>query len=213
MATQWNFAGNIKGPQGTPGDEGPAGVSITGAEVNTSGDLVLTLSTGGTINAGRARGEPGGGIDFESSVATPGDLPATAPYGEARYAQSDGHLYVFEADGGGPGVDGWTDVGPIRGEVGATGGTGADGADGVSVTGAAIDGTGHLILTLSAGGPIDAGVARGATGADGADGATGPAGANGATIVPYNGTPPAATPYPVNSVAIDPNSGDVLVAV
>lgn len=41
---------------------------------------------------------------------------------------------------------------------------GVDGADGFSVTGASINSSGRLILTLSAGGPIDAGVAKGADG-------------------------------------------------
>lgn len=213
MATQWNLAGNLKGPQGDDGPEGDPGVSVTDAEINGSGDLIITLSTGGEINAGRAQGLPGGGIDFESSVPTIGDLPATAPYGEARFVVADGHLYVFEADGGGEGVDGWTDVGPIRGEVGDTGPSGADGADGVSVTGAAINGAGHLILTLSSGGPIDAGVAQGAKGDTGDAGAPGDDGADGATIVWYSTTPPAAAPYPVDSLAFDPATGDVLRAV
>jgi hypothetical protein len=216
MATQWNYAGNLKGPQGDDGPQGVPGddgVSVTAATINSSGDLILTLSTGAEVNAGRAKGEPGGGIDFESSVPTVADLPATAPYGEARYVQADGHLYVFEADGGGEGVDGWTDVGPIKGEIGATGpagADGADGADGVSVTGASIDTSGHLILTLSSGGPIDAGVAKGAKGDTGDAGADG---ADGATIAWYDTTPPAPGPYPVNSLAFDPVSGDVLRAV
>ena len=41
--------------------------------------------------------------------------------------------------------------------AGATGQAGADGNDGVSVTGATIDGSNHLILTLSDGNTIDAG--------------------------------------------------------
>jgi hypothetical protein len=213
MATQWNLAGNLKGPQGDPGGQGDPGVSVTDVEINGSGDLIITLSNAQQVNAGRAKGEPGGGIDFESSVATVGDLPATAPYGEARYVRANGHLYVFEADGGGEGVDGWTDVGPIKGETGDTGPAGANGADGVSVTGASIDSAGHLIITLSAGGPIDAGVARGAKGDTGAPGADGADGADGATIAWYSGTAPNPAPYPVNSLAFDPATGDVLRAV
>jgi hypothetical protein len=209
MATNWIARGSLKGPKG---DVGAQGVSITGATVNGSGDLIVTLSTGGQVNAGHVQGAPGGGIDFESSVATVGALPATAPYGEARYVTGDGHLYVFEADGGGVGVDGWTDVGPIRGETGATG---PAGANGVSVTGAAIDGAGHLIITLSQGGPIDAGVAKGA---DGAAGATGPAGTDGAPGTPgtkvfaYDTTPPAVGTVRVGDLAIGAN-GDLLEAI
>ena len=203
MATGWIQRGNLRGPTGPAGD---AGTSITAAAVNGSGDLIITLSTGGEINAGHVVGAPGGGIDFETSVATVGDLPATAPYGEARYVLADGHLYVYEENGAGGGVDGWTDVGPIRGE---TGSTGPAGANGVSVTGAAIDGSGHLIITLSSGGPLDAGVARGPAGD------AGPAGTNGAPgtqVLVYTTTPPAVGPLPVGSLAIGAN-GDLLEAV
>lgn len=51
--------------------------------------------------------------------------------------------------------------------------TGADGRDGVSVTGATIDTSGHLILTLSSGSSIDCGVAVGRPGADGQQGERG----------------------------------------
>lgn len=215
MATNWIARGSLKGPQG---DAGAPGVSITDADVNGSGDLIITLSNAGQINAGHVQGAAGGGIDFESSVATVGDLPATTAYGEARYVRDDGHLYVFEADGGGVGVDGWTDVGPIRGEVGATGpagaagADGADGADGVSVTGAAIDGAGHLIVTLSQGAPVDAGVARGAAGATGPAGADGSDGADGMSPILYDTTPPAAAGYRVGQIAIGAN-GDLLEAI
>ena len=209
MATNWVARGNLKGPQGDPGTTGDPGTSVTNAVINESGDLILTLSTGGEVNAGRARGEPGGGIDFETSVATTGDLPTTDPYGTARYVQADGHLYVWEADGGGAGVDGWTDVGPIRGETGATGPSGADGDDGVSVTGAAIDGAGHLILTLSSGGPIDAGVAKGA---DGAKGDPGDPGAPGTKVYAYDTTPPTIGTVAVGDLAIGAN-GDLLEAI
>lgn len=202
MATSWLARGNLKGPQGDPGTQG---TSVTNATINESGDLILTLSTGGEINAGQARGAAGGGIDFETSVATVGDLPATAPYGEARYVQSDGHLYVYEAAGDRvEATDGWTDVGPIRGETGATG---PAGADGVSVTGAAIDGAGHLIITLSSGGPIDAGVAKGADGATGAPGADGEPGTKVYASVPAVGT------VRVGDLAIDPDTGDLLEAI
>lgn len=204
LASSWIEVADLTGPQGEPG---PTGTSITGAEVNGSGDLIITLSTGGSVNAGHVVGAAGGGIDFESSVATVGDLPASAPYGEARYVQANGHLYVFEADGGGAGVDGWTDVGPIKGE---TGSTGPAGADGVSVTGASINGSGHLIITLSAGGPIDAGVAKGA---DGATGAAGADGADGLSPITYTaGSVPAASSYHVGQIAFG-SDGKMLRAV
>lgn len=182
----WTQVADLSGAPGAPGAPGADGVSVTGAAIDASGDLIVTLSSGGTINAGQAKGDPGGGIDFESSVPTVADLPASAPYGEARYVQADGHLYVFEADGGGPGVDGWTDVGAIRGETGAAG---AAGTDGVSVTGATVNGSGDLVISLSSGSPITAGHVVGAQGAPGSDGSTGATGPRGSGWFTGSGAP------------------------
>lgn len=52
----------------------------------------------------------------------------------------------------------------IRGQEGAQGQPGVPGADGLTVTGAAINGSGHLIITLSNGSTIDAGNAKGTAG-------------------------------------------------
>lgn len=217
LATGWLEVGDLTGPPGVPGVAGPPGtngVSITGAAVNSSGDLIIDLSSGGQVNAGHVAGAPGGGIDFEASVAAAAALPATAPYGEARYVVADGHLYVYEAAADRPqSVDGWTDVGAIRGEPGATGPAGAngtDGVDGVSVSGAAIDGAGHLILTLSTGGPIDAGVARGPAGTAGTNGTDGEQGIG---VIAYpSGPPPAATTHRVGTIAIG-GDGKLLRAI
>ena len=74
------------------------------------------------------------------------------------YAGTDG-IPTIEIGGGLPGTPG-TD--------------GTDGADGRSVTGASIDGSGHLILTFSsAPSPVDVGDVTGNDGTDGTDGADG----------------------------------------
>lgn len=44
---------------GEKGDQGDPGIDVTTAVVNTDGDLIVTLSNGNDINAGRARGEDG----------------------------------------------------------------------------------------------------------------------------------------------------------
>ena len=48
-----------QGVQGEQGIQGPQGVSVTGATVNESGDLVITLSAGDPINAGSVIGPQG----------------------------------------------------------------------------------------------------------------------------------------------------------
>ncbi len=76
------------GPQGVKGDKGDQGrtgqagdgedgVSVTGSTINNRGDLIIKLSNGDLINAGRAKGQPGppgqpgrnGGIISQSGVA------------------------------------------------------------------------------------------------------------------------------------------------
>ena len=44
---------------GEKGDRGDPGIDVTAATVNADGDLIVTLSNGNDINAGRARGEDG----------------------------------------------------------------------------------------------------------------------------------------------------------
>ena len=54
---------------GCAGTQGPAGVDVSGANVNSSGHLVLTLSNGQTIDAGSAVGPPGpAGLAFNTIV-------------------------------------------------------------------------------------------------------------------------------------------------
>lgn len=210
LATAWQEIGNLKGDQGTPGapgDPGADGVSITGATVNGSGDLVLHLSNGTDVTAGHVQGEAAPILDPQTSVQSVADLPDTPALLSAYLVRDDGHWYIYEGDAGADdGKPGYTDIGKIRGADGATGADGApgaDGADGVSVTGAHIDGAGHLFLTLSAGGPIDVGVARGAPGADGAEGAPGADGERGTDVLAYPaGAVPDPTQYRVGTIAI-----------
>src|SRR5690606_41334158 len=44
-------------------DLGEDGLSVTGAQINANGRLIITLSDSSTIDAGVAKGDPGGGID------------------------------------------------------------------------------------------------------------------------------------------------------
>src|SRR5690606_13209085 len=162
------------------GSDGEDGLSVTGAQINANGRLIITLSDSSTIDAGVAKGDPGGGIDFETSVQSVEDLPATAPYGEARFVRDDGHLYVYEPAADRPeGAEGWTAVGPIRGEKGDQGDPGAGGA---CVTGATGNGSGELALSLSDSNTINAGSVVGPKGDKGDTGDQGPAGEDGVSV-------------------------------
>lgn len=57
-----------QGIRGKQGIQGPQGVSVTGATVNESGDLVITLSAGEPINAGSVIGPQG----IQGEVGLPG---------------------------------------------------------------------------------------------------------------------------------------------
>ena len=134
---------------------GGSGVSVTGAEIDASGHLIITLSDTSTIDAGLAKGA--NGVTFVPSVSSAGVLSWT----------NDGSL---------------TNPAPvtIKGANGTNGTNGTNGADGVSVTNATINASGHLIITLSNTNTIDAGLVSSGGGSGGSGGGT--AGADGVGI-------------------------------
>lgn len=144
------------GTDGTDGADGADGVSITGASINGSGHLILTLSSGGPIDVGLVVGADGtdgtDGADGADGVSITG---ATV--------NGSGHLILSLSTGG------TVDAGLVVGADGTDGTDGTDGADGVSITGATVDGSYNLILSLSTGGTINAGYVRGPAGAGSGD--------------------------------------------
>ncbi len=81
--------------------------------------------------------------------------------------------------------------------------TGCTGKPGASVSGAGVNSSGHLVLTMSDGATVDAGYVVGPTGATGITGDTGPAGATGATGAtgPQGSQGPAGSGGTLNSVS------------
>ena len=69
-----------------------------------------------------------------------------------------------------------------KGDKGDTGNAGVDGNDGISVTNAAVNGSGNLIITLSDATTVDAGNVRGANGTNGTNGNDGNDGADGVSV-------------------------------
>ncbi len=92
---------------------------------------------------------------------------------------------------GTPGAPGQDGAPGQNGAPGQDGKPGADGAAGVGITGATINSEGHLILTLSDGTTIDAGLVKGADGAPGQNGADGKGGCGSTigmeTVIPVAG--------------------------
>lgn len=128
---------------GGSGGGGGSGVSVTGAEIDASGHLIITLSDTSTIDAGTAKGADG--ATFVPAVSASGVLS-------------------------------WTNNGNLTNPTPVTikGTDGTNGTDGVSMTNAAINASGHLIITLSNSNTIDAGlVSSGGSGGGGTAGADG----------------------------------------
>lgn len=149
-------ASTVAGPAGPTGPTGPAGQNGATGPQGPQGIQGIKGDKGdkGDTGAAGAAGAPG-------TPGLPGASVADLRYldGTLTLEMSNGSTYEAFIEGG-------------------SGGSGTPGEDGVSVTGAAINGSGHLIVTLSDGSTIDAGLAKGA---DGAAGATGPKGDTGDT--------------------------------
>jgi len=194
-------ATGASGPEGPTGPTGATGaIGATGREGNP-GLVGPTGPTGATGTIG-ATGEPGTGMNIVGSVATPGDLPV--PYGgdigEGLIVESTGDLYVWMGD-----VDGWMNVGNVRGPTGPTGPTGPAGATGTGITlhgstsvdnpgqitdscgvddaglGIINESNGNLYVCDGAGIWQDVGQIQGPIGATGNPGPTGPSGLPGGT--------------------------------
>jgi hypothetical protein len=160
-----------KGDTGAQGPTGATGLSIASATVTLGGHLQLTLTDNSIVDAGNVSGI--------KSAAVNGS-------GQLILTKQDNTTINAGSVVGPQGIQGAT------GATGAKGDTGSQGPAGLTVSGAAVNGSGRLIITRSDSSIIDAGLVigpKGDTGAKGdtgdkgetgATGATGPAGATGA---------------------------------
>lgn len=155
-------AAGVAGPQGI---QGPAGRSVAsnGATVDSNGNLLITLTDGTVLSAGRVLGAQG-----PQGVAGP-----QGPQGLQGLTGATG----AKGDKG--------DAGP----AGPQGPQGLQGLQGTSVTSGTVTGAGHLVITTSDGTSIDVGSVvgpqglqgeAGPQGIQGPQGLTGPAGPAGA---------------------------------
>ena len=174
------------------GDGSGSGIGIAGATVNSSGNLVITLTDGTVLNTGHVVGANGAagtngtnGISVSTATVNPaGQLIITMSTGQQINA---GVVVGAQGPFGPQGA-----VGP-RGDTGLQGATGAQGVQGtqgpagrsVASNGATIDSNGNLQITLSDNTILNAGRAVGPQGAQGVagpqgiQGLQGPAGATG----------------------------------
>ena len=154
------------GTNGKDGADGKDGVSISGATVNESGQLVITYSDGKSVNLDKVVGMNGAdGIGIsKSEINTAGELVITYTNGQQTNLGC-----VIGADG----KDG------AAGATGMPGQNGADGKDGISITNSVINTSGELVITYSDGTTANLGKVVGANGKDGINGANGTDGKDG----------------------------------
>ena len=145
--------------------------TVTGIAPSNDGVNWMQLSGPGLPGKTGPQGEPGAAAGFGQATATVDEATGTPSVDVTTSGPDTAKVFNFAFSG----LKGETGA---KGDKGDTGDTGATGPQGVSVTNAEIDESGHLIITLSAGEPIDAGNAVGPTGAKGDTGATGPEGAS-----------------------------------
>jgi len=168
------FEGDGSGLTSLPcSSNGVTEINIANAVVNEDGELVFELSDGETIEAGVVKGADGAaGINWRGTW----DNEKTYKKRDAVFYEGSSYYAADDDPAGVPGTDNSWSIIAKKGDKGepGSGGTGS----GVSVTGASIDEDGKLVLELSDGSEIEAGVVKGTDGVDGKDGEDGKDGTN-----------------------------------
>lgn len=162
---------------------GTDGVGIQSATINTSGNLIITLTNSTQIDVGKVVGSNGRSAEFQVSAThiqwrLTGDttwsnlIALDLLKGAAGSAGMDGKVTEFQVSASHIqwrylGETTWTNLIALDQFKGAPGATGAAGVDGISVVSASINQQGHLILTMSNQQTIDAGLVVSPAGTDG----------------------------------------------
>lgn len=163
------------GPQGEKGDTGEQGepgksayeLAVASGFEGTEAEWLTSLKgEKGDIGEQGPKGDTG-------DQGLPGPQGDTGKNGLSAYevAKSAGYtgteaewLASLKGSQGEPGIQGPKGDPGEKGEAGTAGPQGNDGEDGVSVTSASVNDSGHLIITLSNGQNLDAGLVKGADG-------------------------------------------------
>jgi len=164
-AASGDFDGaGISGIARTSGD-GSAGTTDTYTITLTNGSTHKFTVYNGADGAG---GSAGGGNRWYTGTGVTGTSAAGAVFsGSGVENAAEGDMYLNSSsyriyqctEGGAPESAKWAYVCYIKGATGATGAAGAD-----SVSGASINANGYLIITLSNGDTLNAGLAKGEDG-------------------------------------------------
>lgn len=93
------------------------GISITGALINSSGHLIITLSNGNEIDAGEAKGKDGTSINIKDSLSSTDDLPSTGQSIGDSYLIS-GNMWIYTGSIEEGSINGFKNAGNIQGPEG-----------------------------------------------------------------------------------------------
>lgn len=165
--TVTNGKDGVDGSDGEDGTDGENGISITDAELNENGELVLILSDDSKIPVGSVVGADGVTPHIGSNghwwignkdtgVSAEGKDGENGQDGLTPHIGENGNWFIGDKD---------TDI-PATGKDGQNG---SDGKDGISITGARIE-NGKLYLTFTNGSESHENEVGQVVGADGADG-------------------------------------------
>lgn len=99
------------------GEQGLQGISITAATIDDNGHLILTLSSGSTIDAGNTKGADGTSINIRDSLNDSSELPSTGQQIGDCYL-INGHLWVYTNSSKETAINGFDDAGNIQGPTG-----------------------------------------------------------------------------------------------
>ncbi len=186
-----NGAKGDKGDTGAQGAAGKDGISITSANINTEGQLVINFSDGKSVNLDKVVGMNGkDGVSVTaSSINQNGELVITYSNGQTATL---GNVIGAKGDKGDTGAQGPQGEQGIQGPQGEKGEDGADGEvgpqgpqgpagatgqNGISIVSSVINTNGELVLTYSDTTVKNLGKVVGANGANG-DNGIGVVGAN-----------------------------------
>lgn len=156
-----------RGPRGFIGDDGSSTYDLWIGEGNVGSLAQFLESLKGKDGAAAAKGEPGpkgdtgamgpqGVPGTAAAKGDPGEAGPAGPKGDQGPAGSTGSAGP-KGDAGPAGKDGKDGAMGAQGLTGSPGATGSKGADGVGISGMVIT-NGRLIVTLSNGNQIDAGL-------------------------------------------------------
>ncbi|MBR2702394.1 MAG: hypothetical protein IKE77_09955 [Erysipelotrichaceae bacterium] len=132
------------------------GISVVGTKINENGNLIVTMSDGSTVDAGKVNGNDGISIR-ETKLNEKGELIITLSNGDSFNLGVIVGATGRNGTNGQNGANGHDGKDGADGKDGKDGNDGADGKDGAGISGIRIDENGNLIVNLTDGTVINAG--------------------------------------------------------